>query len=271
MIDLHTHSHYSDGTDAPANLMRSAYDDGLRIVALTDHDCTDGLPEAREAAAKLRGFEVIPGIELSCELGDREVHVLGYFLDTDHAPLQWRLAELREARRTRADRILDRLDKLGLTLDRDRVREIAGSGAFGRPHIARALMEAGHVDSINEAFDRYLARDRPAYVERLRLTIPEAIALIRQAGGAASIAHPWALENLDGLLTEAKDAGLAGLEAHYGRYDAGRVEELAALAARHGLVATGGSDYHGANKPDVTLGCADVPVRSVTQLRKRAG
>lgn len=271
MIDLHTHSHYSDGTDAPADLMRLAYQEGLRIVALTDHDCTDGLAEARAAAAELRGLEVIPGIELSCEYTDREVHVLGYFLEIDNAPLQARLAELREARRTRADRILDRLDALGLALDRDRVREIAGTGAFGRPHIARALMEAGHVESINEAFDRYLARGRPAYVERMRLTIPEAIAMIRQAGGAASIAHPWALENLDGLLAEAKASGLAGLEAHYGRYDSGRVEELVALAAKHGLVATGGSDYHGANKPDVTLGCADVPVGSVTQLRERAG
>lgn len=271
MIDLHTHSTYSDGTDPPADLVRAAYAAGLRILALTDHDCTDGLPEATATAVELRGLEIIPGIELSCEHDDREVHVLGYFLQTENAELQARLAELRQARLTRASRMLDKLDEIGKPLGRDRVAEIAGTGSFGRPHLARAMMEAGHVSSIDEAFARYLTRGKPAYVPRPRLSIPAAIALIGGAGGVASIAHPWGIDNLPGVLSVAAAAGLAGLEAHYGRYDARRVEELAALAAGHGLVATGGSDYHGANKPDVALGCADVPIGSVFRLRERAG
>lgn len=270
MIDLHSHTDYSDGTDSPTALVRNAYAAGLRILAVTDHDVTDGLPEASAAAAGLRGMEVIPGIELSCQSGETEVHVLGYYLDLANEPLQRRLTELREARVTRADRILDRLDALRLWLDRDRVRAIAGTGSFGRPHIARAMVEAGFVPSINDAFARYLTRGQPAYVERRRLSIPEAIALIRDAGGAASIAHPLGLPDLPALLASAAGLGLAGLECHYGRYTGDQIDQLVALADAHGLVPTGGSDYHGDNKEGVNLGDADVPIGSLTRLRDRA-
>ncbi|HEX2172464.1 MAG TPA: PHP domain-containing protein [Dehalococcoidia bacterium] len=270
MIDLHTHTDYSDGTDSPAALVRSAYQAGLRIIAVTDHDITDALPEARAAAGDLRGLEVIPGIELSCEMDRYEVHVLGYFLDLANDPLQRRLAELRAARVTRADRILDKLDAIGIRLDRDRVRVIAGTGSFGRPHIARALVEVGWAASVSDAFQLYLSHGRPAYVERPKLTVPEAIDLIRAAGGSASIAHPLGLPDLPALIAMAKRAGLAGLECHYGRYSGKEVDQLVALAEAHDLVPTGGSDYHGSNKEGVNLGDADVPIGSLTRLRDRA-
>ena len=270
MIDLHTHTSYSDGTDRPADLIRKAYQAGLRIVAVTDHDCTDGLAEAEAVAAECRGLEVIAGIELSCEYAGQEVHVLGYYLDLSESALQRRLAELREDRLTRADRMLDKLAGLGIPLDRDRVRAIAGTGSLGRPHLARALVEAGRVSSIDEAFQRYLSRGRPAYVERLYVTVAEAIALIGRAGGAASIAHPLGLAELPALLEAARTAGLAGLEAYYGRYRGDQVDELVELAGAYDLIPTGGSDYHGENKEGVDLGDADVPVSSVTRLRARA-
>lgn len=273
MIDLHSHSNLSDGTDAPAELVRKAYAAGVRILALTDHDCTDGLAEAESAAAELRGMEVVPGVELSCLYGQQEIHILGYFLDPTEPTLQSRLVELREARLTRADRMLDKLDTIGIRLNRDRVREIAGQGSFGRPHIARALMEVGQVGSISEAFDRYLTSGKPAYVERMRLEVPEAITLIRRAGGAASIAHPLDYEDLDlpELLQAAAAVGLAGLEAHYGRYRGDQIDRLVALAESYNLVPTGGSDYHGVNKQGegVALGDADVPIGSLTRLRAR--
>ena len=270
MIDLHTHTSYSDGTDSPAALIRRAYQASLRIVAVTDHDCTDGLVEAEAAAADCPGLEVIAGIELSCEHAGQEVHVLGYYLDLTDPVLQRRLAELRQDRLTRADRIVEKLGGLGIPLDPDRVRAIAGTGSLGRPHIARALVEVGRARSVDEAFRLYLGEGRPAYVEHAKLTVPEVIAFIRSAGGAASIAHPLGLTDLPELLDLARAAGLAGLEAYYGRYRGDQVEELVKLAEAHDLVPTGGSDYHGANKEGVDLGDAEVPVGSVSRLRAQA-
>ena len=203
--DLHTHSTYSDGVLTPKQLVDYAYSRGVRILALTDHDITDGIPEALEAARAYPDMLLIPGIEMSTDVPGNEVHVLGYFIDWQDAEFQRVLARLRDSRVDRARRMVERLAELGVPVSWERVRELAGEGAVGRPHIAQALVEAGHVSSVNEAFELYLGRNRPAYVEREKMTPAEVVQLLRKVGGLAVLAHPRELEGqLDGLLPELK-------------------------------------------------------------------
>ncbi|HXG41209.1 MAG TPA: PHP domain-containing protein [Dehalococcoidia bacterium] len=248
--DLHTHSTYSDGVLTPKQLVDYAYSRGVRILALTDHDITDGIPEALEAAGAYPDMLLIPGIEMSTDVPGNEVHVLGYFIDWQDAEFQQVLARLRDSRVHRARRMVERLAELGVPVSWQRVLELAGEGAVGRPHIAQALVEAGHVGSVNEAFELYLGRNRPAYVEREKMTPAEVVQLLRRVGGLAVLAHPRELEGqLDELLPELKAAGLVGMEVYYQDYSPQEIERLLAWAQRFDLLPLGGSDYHGLGGP----------------------
>lgn len=257
MIDLHTHSSISDGTDPPADLLRRAGDAGLSAVALTDHDTIDGLGDA-EAAAGSAGVRLVRGCELSCRVDRGTMHLVVLFLEGEEGPLQERLAGLRAARDARNERIVAALADAGLEITLDEVLAEAGEGSVGRPHVAAVLVRRGYVGSIDEAFERWLARGRPAYVERERLDPAETVSLAHASGAVAVLAHPRSLDRTDGelsvLLAELVEVGLDGLECAYGRYSPHERTALRELARRHDLAPSGGSDYHGAYKPDLSLG-----------------
>jgi predicted metal-dependent phosphoesterase TrpH len=273
-VDLHLHTTISDGHLPPRELIRRAHANGVRTLAVTDHDNTDGLAEA-QAEADALGLTLIPGIELSTDLGPIGVHVLGYFLRYDDPAFQARLLPMRDDRLNRAYGMVARLGELGFPISIERVLEIAGEGSVGRPHVAQALLEAGHVASINEAFDRFLADHGPAYVDRMKLTPQDAIAFIHAHGGVTSVAHPYDAPDVEALIAELVAAGLDGIETYYQGYGPERVEHLLALTRQYGLVPTGGSDYHGfpmgdAAKVDNDVGSVGVPDETVELLRARA-
>jgi predicted metal-dependent phosphoesterase TrpH len=237
-----------------------AADAGLGALALTDHDTLDHVPEARAAAGE-RGLRLVPGCEISCELEGRapgSMHMLVFFVDDAPGALRDRLGDLQAARNERNVQIVETLNAHGVPITLDAVLARAGPGSVGRPHIARVLMEEGHVASIQEAFDVWLAKGRPAYFERDRLTPEDAIELTHASRGVCSVAHPGSLgledDALDAFVSALTDAGLDGLECEYGAYLPEEREPYHELAARHRLAPTGGSDYHGENKPGLSVG-----------------
>ncbi|KPK21916.1 MAG: hypothetical protein AMJ76_01420 [Dehalococcoidia bacterium SM23_28_1] len=265
--DLHTHTTFSDGRLTPTELIERAVSRGLEVLAITDHDCTDGIAEALEAAHKHPRLLFIPGVELSTDLPQEEVHVLGYFLDWRNPRFQDRLARLRRSRLERGQKMLAKLKGLGIDVSWQRVKEIAGDGAVGRPHIALAMLEGGHISSLEEAFDRYLSRNGPAYVEREKITPAEAVHLLTAASGLPVLAHPRDFQNLDPLVLQLKQAGLIGIEVYYQDYYQQAIERLLAVARQHDLLPLGGSDFHGiggAHERD--LGDIPLPFQPVKQL-----
>jgi predicted metal-dependent phosphoesterase TrpH len=268
-IDLHTHSTASDGLHSPEELVRLAHDAGLTTIALVDHDTTDGL-DAAIAAGEQLGVTVIPGIEVNTDLPGRqgEAHVLGYYLEYERPAFQAVLRALREARARRGERMVERLRELGLNVTWERVRELA-QGAVGRPHVARALIERGYASNVSDAFARYLAPGKPAYIPRYKLAPVDAVRLIKSARGVPVLAHPAGIAELRGqVLPELVMAGLQGLECYYGQYDAETVSGLLRLADGYGLIPTGGSDYHGPNMHPTPLGGRYVPESSLDRLRR---
>ena len=272
LVDLHSHSTISDGSERPEVVVRKAAAAGVRVLALTDHDGTDGLDEARSTASQLDGMELIPGIELSAEEG---IHVLGYYIAYKDEGLQRTLRKLQAGREGRAHEMLDKLAALGMPLEFERVKRIA-DGAIGRPHVARAMVERGYVSTVPEAFDVWLALGKPAYIPSEKLTAAEAIAMIRGAGGVASWAHPeWPdgpqrYRPTEETLRQLVDAGLQAIEVHYFDHTPELAARFMELASRYDLVPTGGSDYHGPEVRDVELGSVDVPEETVGRLRERA-
>jgi hypothetical protein len=269
--DLHSHSTWSDGLLSPAELVAEAAARGLGVLALTDHDTVAGVPEAQTAGA-IHGIEVIPGVELSAALADgQEVHLLGYFVDIDDPALQEGLAGYAQARQERMERMIDRLRLVGAPVDRDRVRELAGHGTVGRPHLARVLTEAGHAADLAAAFERYIGRGKPAFVPRPRVDPRDAIALVRAAGGVPVLAHPYSAGGVESVIDRLIPAGLLGMEVDYGEYSPEEREVLRAIAERRGLIATGGSDYHGPGiRAGRHLGMVSVPLAVVDALRAAA-
>ena len=248
--DFHLHSTCSDGVRSPTWVMETAAANGVRTLALTDHDTTEGLPKAR-AAAEAAGLRLISGIELSVDLDGVDAHLLGFGFDTGHGPLQAYLSEQREGRVGRMKRMVRVLGEHGVTIDVERVQAIAGEASVGRPHVARALVEAGYVGSVAEAFDTWLGDGKPAHITRDRLTPAEAIALLHEAGGAVFVAHPVFLgENYEKAVAELAGMGLDGLETYYKHYDTETVAAHEALAEKLGLARSGGSDYHGLGNPN---------------------
>src|SRR5947199_4293332 len=270
-IDLHTHSTASDGIYSPIELLHRAKEIGIRILALTDHDSTGGLEEAAQVAAQL-DIDFIPGIEINTDVQGGEVHVLGYFPEYHRSAFQAVLKVLRDARERRGQRMVELLNKQGINIQWDRVREIA-QGAVGRPHVAKALLEAGYVQSIGEAFDKYIGTNCFAYVPRYRLTPEDAVHLIASANGLPVIAHPIELPGLDELrnwVPDLRNAGMVGLETYYGSYTPANEHELLALAHEYHLIPTGGTDFHGPGIHPTPLGGRYVPFEAVERLKAEA-
>lgn len=273
--DFHTHSSRSDGTLTPGALVDLAVARGVRVMALTDHDTMSGIEEAKTAAARHSGFLLVPGVELSCDVPGTEVHMLGLMVDSNNEELRTKLELFRKGRVERGQKIVMALTELGVPIDWNRVLEIAGDASVGRPHIAQALIERGHVKSIGEAFELYLARNGPAYAERERLTPAEAIVMIREAGGLPIMAHPSFTESYQSVARDLSEQGLFGMEVYYQDYPPELVESLNVLAQQLGLFALGGSDYHGLDREgerrpgDIPL--PDVVVASFLEMARGLG
>jgi len=274
-VDLHLHTTASDGRLTPEQTVALAVERGLRTIAITDHDSTSGV-DAALAAASGTSLEVIPGVELNTDVPSGEAHVLGYYLDHHHPEFERLLAERRRARFSRGAKMVEKLRALNMDVTWERVQEIAGAaeggegGAVGRPHVARALLEKGYVTTLNEAFETYLGRNGPAYVPYARFTPEEAVRAVRLAGGVSALAHPTTFGDFQVALPELIEAGLAGLECYYGLMLPHEVQPLLMVAAQHGLVATGGSDFHGTDGPHMaSLGMTPVPVSVVEALKAR--
>jgi len=267
-VDLHTHSTTSDGELGPSEVVYLAKRVGLTCIALADHDTTDGVEEA-QAAGRAAGIQVIPAVEINSEGEHGDAHILGYFLDVGHAPLQEQLLAIRDARVGRARAILKKLAELGMPLDWEAVMAVAGDAAsVARPHIARAMVQAGYVSSFQEAFDKYIDVGGPAYVNRLRVEMSQAIDLIHAAGGVAVMAHP-AESKLVHLIPPLAQLGLDGIEVYYPDHTPQEQDELLALAHRYDLAVTGGSDFHSLNDAAHMLGIVEIYYDAVQALQAR--
>lgn len=263
--DLHVHTLYSDGTFTPAQLIAEAKSAGLSCVSVVDHDTVEGLDPCL-AIAKTEGIEILPGIELTAENNGSEVHILGYLIDHKSKSLQSKLEHLKEVRVDRVHKIVEKLGKLGICLDPEIVFELAQEGTVGRLHIARAMVESGAVDNIYEAFQKYIGDKGPAYVCGFRFTPKEAVKFIRDLGGVPVLAHPYVLKD-DDLIPQFVEYGIMGLEIYYPEHSQSLVNFYLDLAKKYNLLATGGSDCHGAAKPDVRIGCVRIPYELVEKLK----
>ena len=261
MIDLHMHSTCSDGTFGPSELVRQVKAAGVTHMALTDHDTVAGLAEAREEAAR-QGVAFLGGLEISAELQPGTMHILGYGFDEGSAHLLERLEYVRRARRERNPKIIANLNGLGFEIRLEEVAAKAGGEVLGRPHFAQVMLDKGYVESTQEAFDKYLAKGKPAYMDKERLSPGESVNVIRSAGGVAVLAHPLQLkarsdEELEALIGGLVDAGLQGMECYYRNHTPEVTRNFLLLAKRFGLIPTGGSDFHGASRPHIHLGTGE--------------
>lgn len=268
-IDLHSHSLHSDGQHPPRALVPMALEAGVSVLALTDHDAISGLPELHEAAAGT-GLTIVDGVELSASAGANDIHILGYLFEPTHPPFVEALERFRGGRRTRAERIVAKLNELGVEIALSDVERHAAGGSLGRPHVAHALLEMGYVETFDEAFQRYLGHRAPAYVAKPQLEPEEAVRLIRAAGGVAVFAHPGTA-NRDDLIPRLVAAGLGGIEAWHPKHGAGQVAHYRRVAEQYDLVPSGGSDFHGAAVGDVRIGMMDVPEDTLVRLSARRG
>jgi predicted metal-dependent phosphoesterase TrpH len=261
------HSTASDGRLTPEDVVRKSAENGLTVIALTDHDTVDGIAPALVAAKAFPWLKVIPGIEISTDFPGGEVHVLGYFIDYTDPEFAARLERMRHSRRGRAQGMIAKLRDLGIHIEWQQVLEIAGSGSIGRPHIAQAMLDKGYIASIKEAFTKYIGRGGPAYVEREKITPVEAVKLILRTKGLPVLAHPLTISDPEAMVVELKAAGLVGIEAYYNGYTADEISRLVNLADKYGLIASGGSDYHGLDvSRETMIGGVDVPIKSAEQL-----
>lgn len=277
-LDLHLHTTHSDGSCTPTAVVNMAHRATVTALAITDHDIMTGIAEAI-AAGRECGIEVIPGVEISSLAGNSELHILGYFLDWQDFDLLEHLKTLRDGRHLRNPRIIERLQTMGIDMTYDEVRALAGTDSIGRPHIARVLMDKHVVASAKEAFDRFLAEGKPAYVPRELPSPAEAIRWIKAARGLAVLAHPtWVKvteQPLVDLVRQLKADGLDGVEVYYSTHAARQTREYLSLAQQLGLLVTGGSDFHGLTKPDIEVGIGKgtlhIPTSLLPKMKEAAG
>ena len=270
-IDLHLHTLASDGRLTPTELIQLVVKQGLQTISITDHDSTEGLAEAYEAAKEFPHLRIIPGIEMSADLPGNEVHVLGYFLDYHDVEFQATLTEFRRGRVDRARIMVEKLDALGMHVDWDRVQHFAGDGSVGRPHMALALVEAGFFKEPKEAFEEYLGNDGLAYYDRPKLNPIESVEMIKRVGGVPVLAHPTFMNDMEGGITDLKKVGLVGMEVYYAQYNDDTVRHLARLAKEYDLISCGGSDYHGlGNSGEPLPGTLGPPEETIQLLEDAA-
>jgi len=266
-VDLHIHSTASDGRLSPAEVVRKSVERGLAIIAIADHDTVNGIPPALTAAKDYPQLKIIPSVEISADVALGEVHVLGHFIDYTDPELRATLDKFRNSREERAQGMITKLKILGIHIEWQRVQQIAGSGSIGRPHIAQAMMEKGHITSFKEAFTNYLGHNGPAYVKRTKMTPDEAVKLILKAKGLPVLAHPLTVNAPETLIIELKAAGLIGLEAYYNNYTTDVINQLVNLANKYDLIASGGSDYHGIDDNiETMIGGVYVPMESAEKF-----
>ena len=257
-VDLHLHTTFSDGRLSPTELVQLCAQRGLKVIALSDHDSTEGMGEALEAVRSFPDMTLIPAIELSTDVPGSEIHMLGYFIDYSDPQLQRTLTAFREGRQERTRGMVEKLNSLGVKISLDRVQELSGGGAIGRPHIAQAMVEAGYARFPRDAFDKYIGRNGLAYVERLKLTPAEAVEILVGNGALPVMAHPTyaasksdrpGVASLEETLSDLKGHGLVGMEVYYGDYTPEDVSWLAGIARNLDLIPCGGSDYHASGNP----------------------
>ncbi len=265
--DLHIHTNISDGKFSPQEIVEKSARLGLGTIAICDHDNTDGTPPALAAVCAFPRLRVIPGVEISTYAPGNEVHVLGYFMDFENPRLRNTLADSRNSRLGRAKEMIARLNKLNINISWQQVQQAADGSTVGRPHIAQVMLDKGYIKSFREAFDKYIGLGGPAYVERHKITPPEAVTLIKEANGLPVLAHPLTIEQPEKLIAGLKAAGLVGIEAYYNGYTKDERNTLSMLADKYNLIATGGSDYHGIDdSAETMLGDAGVPPESAERL-----
>jgi predicted metal-dependent phosphoesterase TrpH len=258
IFDLHLHTTASDGTMSPAELVRYAQGKGLKVIAITDHDTIEGLAEGIQEGTKV-GLEVIPGVELSADAPKGTMHLLGYYIDPASSELADKLRVLQQARMERNLKMVERLRALGISLELSEVKAAPEHGQIGRPHFAYTMVQKGYARNIQDAFDRYLGKGRPAYVEKFRFSPQEAMHFIRKAGGITVLAHPFTLKqaepaDFEALIRELKEKGLDGIEVYYPEHSDGQRKLYRSLAQKYGLVISAGSDFHGLTKDEADLG-----------------
>lgn len=266
-VDLHAHTTFSDGVLTPEALVARAVEKHLAALAITDHDTVEAIPRALAVAGG--ALELVPGIEISTAFEGADLHILGFYVNPEHVQLRERLQRFQQERRDRAQSILERLRELGAPVDLDAVLELAGPGVVGRPHVAQAMVRAGLVSDFDDAFDRYLGSQAPAYVPRPAFSPAEAIALIHAADGVSVLAHPGS-QMPDGVIERLKGVGLRGIEVWHPQHGGATVRRFQALADRLGLLTTGGSDFHGEHR-SLDLGELPVPVSVLDPLKRAAG
>jgi predicted metal-dependent phosphoesterase TrpH len=266
-VDLHIHTSASDGKFTPAEIVRKAWEQGLVYISICDHDSIEGVIPAREASWNLPGITVLGGVEINTDTSEGELHILGYLFDHDNTELKTTLIMLRNSRLDRAKKMIEKLGEMGININFRRVREIAGQGSVGRPHIAQAMLEKGYICTLREAFNKYISRGGPAYVARDKITPAEAVRLIVRAKGIPVLAHPFIAENPESFFPDLISAGLAGIEVYYGSYSPEQVHILLNLASKYHLLSTGGSDFHGLDAVnEFPLGTVDVPLTAAERL-----
>lgn len=265
--DLHLHTRFSDGTNTPEELVAEACRHELAALALTDHDTVEGCAPTA-VACSAAGIELLSGVELTAEHEDQELHLLGYGMDITNALLLAALAHFQEVRQERIREMVTRLNRFGVTLDAPAVFTLADCRAPGRPHVARALVEAGVCATVDEAFERFLKKHRPAWVPKFKISTADAIALVHQAGGAAVMAHP-ALNRLDEAIPELVELGLDGIECFHTKHAAATCAHYLRLAGQLGVLVTGGSDCHGLTKGKRLIGSVKLPYAYVEKLKAR--
>ncbi len=275
LIDLHTHSTASDGSFSPEELIDYALEIGVDIIALCDHDTTAGLNSFLQYS-NTKTLKAIPGVELSATWKKGNCHIVGLGVSDNYAPLESVLQQIRDSRDNRNELIIRKLNELGIAISLDTVEALAGGDVVARPHIARIMLQRGYVSSVQEAFDKYLAKGAPAYIDRYRLDPEKAVALLKEAGALPVLAHPSQLqlpnERIDSLVEKLKPYGLAGIEVYTPYTDDNDIAPYCAIADRYGLFISGGSDFHGESKPDHYLGYyrkeTPIPIKGTKSILK---
>tara|TARA_B100001750_G_C15495594_1_gene593937 strand:- start:1306 stop:2142 length:837 start_codon:yes stop_codon:yes gene_type:complete len=268
-VDLHVHTYCSDGKLAPQEIIIKANAVGIKYLSITDHDTIEAIADGIKFAKTIPEINIIPGIELSTDFEGSELHILGYYIDFHRQDLENVLVEYREKRLLRAKLILEKLRTIGISLSFVRLKEIAGKGSIGRPHIAKALVEKGYARDIGDAFYKFLSEKGQTFIPRDKPTVNTAINLIHSLGGVAVLAHPFWIDSLENTLSTLKQVGLDGMEVFYSNYKSDKIMKLKKLAERFDLIPCGGSDYHGLdNSRKLEIGMMGPPISTIELLKK---